>query len=142
MTASGPHPFDPINPAEIVLATKLVEAAFPGVKLRYKKIDIQEPIKSEVIPYIEAERLGKPLPPKPTRLLQVLFHRLDTGAFLKALLNAGTRSIVFAKELPKDVQVCFRRYTSPCRLSLAADWSPRPRPLWTPTSWRRSSDCA
>ncbi|RAH50506.1 copper amine oxidase [Aspergillus brunneoviolaceus CBS 621.78] len=104
MTASGPHPFDPINPAEIVLATKLVEAAFPGVKLRYKKIDIQEPIKSEVVPYIEAERLGKPLPPKPTRLLQVLFHRLDTGAFLKALLNAGTRSIVFAKELPKDVQ--------------------------------------
>ncbi|OJJ94777.1 hypothetical protein ASPACDRAFT_82411 [Aspergillus aculeatus ATCC 16872] len=104
MAASGPHPFDPINPAEIVLATKLVEAAFPGVKLRYKKIDIQEPIKSEVVPYIEAERLGKPLPPKPTRLLQVLFHRLDTGAFLKALLNAGTRSIVFAKELPKDVQ--------------------------------------
>ncbi|PYI27693.1 copper amine oxidase [Aspergillus indologenus CBS 114.80] len=104
MAASGPHPFDPISPAEIVLATKLVEAAFPGVKLRYKKIDIQEPIKSEVVPYIEAERLGQPLPPKPTRLLQVLFHRLDTGAFLKALLNAGTRSIVFAKELPKDVQ--------------------------------------
>lgn len=103
--AAMPHPFDPITPAEIVLATKILEAAFPGVPLRYKKIDIQEPIKSDVVPYIEAERLGKPLPPKPARLLQVLFHRKDTGAFFKALLNAGTRSILSAKELPKHIQV-------------------------------------
>ncbi|PYI03104.1 copper amine oxidase [Aspergillus sclerotiicarbonarius CBS 121057] len=102
--AATPHPFDPITPAEIVLATKILEAAFPGIPLRYKKIDIQEPIKSDVVPYIEAERLGKPLPPKPARLLQVLFHRKDTGAFHKALLNAGTRSILSAKELPKHIQ--------------------------------------
>ncbi|KAL4876380.1 copper amine oxidase [Aspergillus karnatakaensis] len=98
------HPFDPITPGEITLATKVLQAAFPGVKLRYKKIDIQEPIKAEVVPYIEAERLGKPLPTKPTRLLQVLFHRLDTGAFHKALLNAATKTIIDIKELPKEVQ--------------------------------------
>lgn len=100
------HPFDPITPGEISLATKILHGAFPGVSLRYKKIDMQEPIKAEVIPYIEAERLGKPLPRKPTRLLQVLFHRLDTGAFFKALLNADAKSIVYAKELPKEIQVC------------------------------------
>ncbi|KKK16254.1 copper amine oxidase [Aspergillus ochraceoroseus] len=98
------HPFDPITPGEITLATKILQAAFPGVTLRYKKIDIQEPIKAEVVPYIDAERLGKPLPTKPSRLLQVLFHRLDTGAFFKALLNAGARTVVYAKELPKHVQ--------------------------------------
>lgn len=111
---SGLHPFDPITPGEIQLAVKILEAAFPGVNLRYKRIDVQEPIKKDVIPYIEAERLGKPLPPKPARLLLVLFHRLDTGAFFKGLLNAGTRSIVYAKELPKEIQVGLQNcYTKP-----------------------------
>lgn len=104
-TAVDLHPFDPLTPSEIQLAVKILEAAFPGVPLRYKRIDVQEPLKKEVIPYIEAERLGKPLPTRPTRLLQSLFHRLDTGAFYKALLNADTKSIIFAKELPKHVQV-------------------------------------
>ncbi|KAF9895358.1 hypothetical protein FE257_000262 [Aspergillus nanangensis] len=101
---TAPHPFDPITPGEIQLATKILAAQFPNVQLRYKKIDVQEPIKSEVVPFIEAERLGKPLPARPTRLLQVLFHRMDSGAFHKALLNAGTRSVIYAKELPKHIQ--------------------------------------
>ncbi|KAL2822708.1 copper amine oxidase [Aspergillus cavernicola] len=101
---SALHPFDPVSPGEITLATKILEAAFPNTALRYKKIDIQEPIKAEVIPYIEAERLGNPLPPKPTRVLQVLFHRIDTGAFFKALLNADKKSVIYATELPKEIQ--------------------------------------
>lgn len=104
---SGLHPFDPITPGEIQLATKLLQAALPGVDLRYKRIDLQEPIKKDVVPYIEAERLGKPLPPKPARLLVALFHRLDTGAFCKALLNASTRAVVSLNEMPKDIQVCY-----------------------------------
>ncbi|KAL4924796.1 copper amine oxidase [Aspergillus undulatus] len=98
------HPFDPVTPGEINLTTKILQASFPDVTLRYKKIDMQEPIKAEVVPYIEAERLGKPLPRKPARLLQALFHRMDTGAFFKALLNADTKSIVYAKELPRGIQ--------------------------------------
>jgi len=120
---SGLHPFDPITPGEIQLATKLLQAALPGVDLRYKRIDIQEPIKKDVVPYIEAERLGKPLPPKPARFLIALFHRLDTGAFCKALLNASTRAVVSLNEMPKDIQVSwiyFMGYmdanvTAPCR---------------------------
>lgn len=106
---SGLHPFDPITPGEIQLATKLLQTALPGVDLRYKRIDLQEPIKKDVIPYIEAERLGKPLPPKPARLLVALFHRLDTGAFCKALLNASTRAVVSLNEMPKDIQVHYSR---------------------------------
>ena len=105
VTNYGPHPFDPITPEEIKLAVRILEATFPGVSLRYKRIDINEPIKKDVIAYIEAERLRRPLPPPPARLLYVLFHRLDTGAFYKALLNADKRSIVYAKELPKEIQV-------------------------------------
>jgi primary-amine oxidase len=105
VTNHRPHPFDPITPEEIKLAVRILEAGFPGVSLRYKRIDVNEPIKNDVIAYIEAERLRQPLPTPPARLLYVLFHRLDTNAFYKAILNADKRSIVYAKELPKEVQV-------------------------------------
>lgn len=100
-----PHPFDPISPEEIKLAVRILETTFPGVPLRYKRIDINEPVKKDVLPYIEAERLRRPLPSRPARLIYTLFHRLDTGAFYKALLNADKRTIVYAKELPREVQV-------------------------------------
>lgn len=105
MVTRTPHPFDPISPEEIKLAVRILEATFPGVPIRYKRIDINEPIKKDVLPYIEAERLRRPLPPPPARLIYTLFHRLDTGAFYKVVLNANTRAVVCAKELPREVQV-------------------------------------
>ncbi|OQD64631.1 hypothetical protein PENPOL_c007G05499 [Penicillium polonicum] len=101
---SYPHPFDPITAAEIQLVVQILQKNFPNVPLRYKRVDIQEPIKKEVIPYIEAERLSKPLPEKPSRLLYALFHRLDDGSFYKALFNADKKTIIYAKQLPKHVQ--------------------------------------
>ena len=112
------HPFDPITPEEIKLAVRILEATFPGVPLRYKRIDVNEPIKKDVLPYIEAERLRRPLPKPPARLLYVLFHRLDSGAFYKAILNADTRAIVYAKELAREVQVGMPSKTLPCTLYL------------------------
>jgi primary-amine oxidase len=75
------------------------------VPLRYKRIDLQEPLKKDVIAYLEAVRLGKPLPRKPPRLLFSYFHRLDSGVFHKALLNADSQSVIYMKELPAHVQV-------------------------------------
>ncbi|PGH35806.1 primary-amine oxidase [[Emmonsia] crescens] len=98
------HPFDPIRPDEVSLAAEILQASFPGVSLRFKVIDAQEPIKKDVVPYLEAERLGTPLPAKPARIIQSLFHRLDTKAFLKALINLDTQAVVAVKELPKGVQ--------------------------------------
>lgn len=114
-----PHPFDPISSEEIKLAVRILEATFPGVPLRYKRIDVNEPIKKDVLPYIEAERLRRPLPSPPARLIYALFHRLDTGAFYKAVLNAHKRTIVYAKELPREVQVhiAMSNYTLTMRLS-------------------------
>lgn len=114
------HPFDPITPGEIQLAVKTLQSAFGS--LRYKRVDLQEPAKQDVAPYLEAERLDKPLPQKPPRLLQALFHRLDNGAFYKALLNADVRSIVYAKELPKEVQVSTNQRVLDCSNFVRARW--------------------
>ncbi|KAE8360380.1 copper amine oxidase [Aspergillus caelatus] len=99
------HPFDPITADEIRLVVRILEKSFSGVKLRYKRNDIQEPMKKEVIPYIEAERLGQPLPPKPSRLAYAIFHRLDNRAFYKALFDLTSKAVIYAKELPKHVQM-------------------------------------
>ncbi|KAI1989377.1 cytochrome c oxidase subunit 1 [Ophidiomyces ophidiicola] len=98
------HPFDPLTPDEIRLAVRVLEASFPGVPLRHKVIEVQEPIKRDTVPYLEAERLGHLLPAKPARILTALFHRMDTKVFLKALINADKKSLLQCKELPNGVQ--------------------------------------
>lgn len=69
-----PHPFDPISAYEIQTAVELLKAYLPDVKLRFKLVDINEPVKKDVIPYIEAERLCEKLPTPPPRIVQALFH--------------------------------------------------------------------
>lgn len=102
---SSLHPFDPITPSEIEGAVKLLNKSFPGVKLRFKLVDINEPVKKDAIPYIEAERLGKPLPAPPARIIQSLFHRLDSGVFMKAFIDSSAGKILMIKELSKEIQV-------------------------------------
>jgi hypothetical protein len=91
------HPLNPTMGNEIKLAVNILEANFPEVPLRYKWIDVQELLKDEVVPLIEAERLGKALPQKSARLLYALFHRLDNGSLHKSLLNSDISSVVYAK---------------------------------------------
>ncbi|KAH6975115.1 amine oxidase [Ilyonectria sp. MPI-CAGE-AT-0026] len=98
------HPFDPLTPGEIKLAVSILENALPGAPLRYKRIDILEPIKKDAVPYLDAERQGSPLPKKPARLLFCYFHRKDTGGFFKAVVDVGAMKPVYIKELPKDIQ--------------------------------------
>lgn len=102
------HPFDPLQAGEITHTVQILNSALPDAKLRFKFIDIQEPTKQDVIPYIEAERTESTLPPKPARITYTLFHRLDTGAFLKALVNLDTSKVISIRELPRDVQVSRR----------------------------------
>ncbi|KAH7377854.1 copper amine oxidase [Pyrenochaeta sp. MPI-SDFR-AT-0127] len=99
------HPFDPVTPGEIKLASQIIQKALPGVPVRFKRIDLQEPIKKDVIPFLESERLGlRPLPTPPPRIIQALFDNEQSGALNKALVNTRSKSIVYIRELPKHIQ--------------------------------------
>ena len=74
-TSRALHPFDPITPNEIRRATATLRRHFPGVQLRFKVIDLQEPRKAEVLAFLEAERLKESSGPRPTRRIHALFHR-------------------------------------------------------------------
>lgn len=99
------HPFDPITPAEIQTAAQLIRSSQPHVSIRFRRIDIKDPVKRQAIPYIEATRLGESLPAPPPRLVEVLFDNNDNSVFCKALLNVTAQSVIYIKELPKHVQV-------------------------------------
>ncbi|PSN70859.1 hypothetical protein BS50DRAFT_659666 [Corynespora cassiicola Philippines] len=101
---SSVHPFDPITPGEIQSAARAIRLSLPSVSVRFRRIDIQDPIKQQVIPYIEAARLDLPLPTPPPRVVQVLFDNNDNGLFCKASVNVTAKSVIYIKEFPKHVQ--------------------------------------
>jgi primary-amine oxidase len=98
-----PHPLDPVTPAELRRAVKILQDYFHGARPRFKFIDIYECPKSDVIPYLECERLGKPLPPPPNRRARIYFHKNIKGVFQKAIVNLTTGDVELLEDLP-DIQ--------------------------------------
>lgn len=58
MTVTLAHPLDPISASEIQCASKLIAKKYASSKFRFQQIELQEPRKSELSPFIEAHRLG------------------------------------------------------------------------------------
>ena len=59
----GSHPFSPLTTSEITASAELVKGLYPNqTRLQFKAITLEEPEKAQVIPYLEAEHSGKPLP--------------------------------------------------------------------------------
>ncbi len=61
--AVASHPLAPLSASEIANAASIVKASWPAhTDLHFKVITLQEPPKAEVLPYLEAEHAGNPLP--------------------------------------------------------------------------------
>lgn len=57
------HPFSPLTAAEITRSSDLVKSLYPQkIDLQFKVVTLEEPEKCFVVPYLDAEQLGKPLP--------------------------------------------------------------------------------
>jgi primary-amine oxidase len=100
-----PHPFDPITAWEVKAASAIVKQGLPDVSIRFRRIDLDEPIKALTIPYIEAERLGQTLPAPPPRVAQVLFDDEARGVLCKGKIDLRKQTILSIKELPPGTQV-------------------------------------
>ena len=58
-----PHPLAPLTADEINIAATLVHRLWPsGIELQYKTVTLQEPLKAEVLLFLEAEHGRGPLP--------------------------------------------------------------------------------
>jgi Cu2+-containing amine oxidase len=66
--ATVSHPLCPLTAAEIATTADLVRSVWPAqVDLRFKVITLEEPPKQQMVPYLEAEHKGAPLPAIPRK---------------------------------------------------------------------------
>jgi primary-amine oxidase len=57
------HPLAPLSAAELQTAASIIKASWPAhTDLHFKVVTLEEPPKSEVLKYLEAEHGNKPLP--------------------------------------------------------------------------------
>jgi len=57
------HPLSPLTASEIKNSAELIRGQWPSnIDLRFKVITLQEPAKKSMVPYLDAEHSGNPLP--------------------------------------------------------------------------------
>jgi len=57
------HPLAPVTADEITHASQLIRQLWPSnTNLQFKVVTLEEPPKAQVLPYLEAEHTGAPLP--------------------------------------------------------------------------------
>ncbi|OJJ49956.1 hypothetical protein ASPZODRAFT_1074802 [Penicilliopsis zonata CBS 506.65] len=118
MLSAHPHPFDPLSPAEISLAVRHLKDAFPNDNLSFRVVTLLEPAKAQMIPFLEAERSGKPSTPTPSRSALIQFYRgkptdfrevwieLESGKITKEKILSGKHSYVDSTEMQAAEKAC------------------------------------
>ena len=92
-TGSLAHPLAPLDAQEIKQAASFVRAQWPAdTDLHFKSITLQEPAKTEVIPYLEAQIAGQGLP-KIERRVTVTYYIRKTNKFHEAVVNLSTETL-------------------------------------------------
>ncbi len=76
MISSLPHPLDPLSVAEFEKARQsIISASGNDVIIKFRAIYREEPLKEELVPFLEAEHSGGITPhvPRPARLAMVQY---------------------------------------------------------------------
>lgn len=67
-TQAAVHPLAPLSGDEIKAASAIIQSAWPhGTNLHFKAVTLEEPPKAQVVPYLDAEHSGAPLPSIPRK---------------------------------------------------------------------------
>ena len=98
------HPLDPLTSNEISAASAVIRASYPpGSPLHFKAVSLEEPPKSLLVPYLEAEHGGRPRP-FISRIAYVLYVTLNTSKTWEALVDLSTRKLIGNVQIPHDCQ--------------------------------------
>jgi primary-amine oxidase len=100
-----PHPLSPLSIAEAELARDLIKAHHRGTLLHFRLIELQEPPKAQLVPFLELEHAGKltATTERPDRLAQVHYNHVEPGTepsggsgkavYVEALVNLETKAL-------------------------------------------------
>ncbi|KAI5467656.1 copper amine oxidase [Mariannaea sp. PMI_226] len=96
------HPFDPLGPAEISQAAEIVRNAFTNKDPVFRFITLKEPLKKQMIPFLEQEHRKQPgmLPPPRCARVQVIVREdSGLGQLHELVVNLDDRVVVSKKHL-------------------------------------------
>ncbi|ORX95352.1 copper amine oxidase [Clohesyomyces aquaticus] len=89
------HPLAPLSASEITLASSIIKASWPAhTDIHFKVITLQEPAKSDVLPYLEAEHGGKPLPAIGRKAF-VNYYIRNTSKFHEAIVDVSSGRVLY-----------------------------------------------
>lgn len=87
------HPLGPLTAAEITHSSDLIRAQWPeGTKFQFKIVTLLEPLKDELVPYLDAEKAGQS--PKPIeRKSQIVYYLRNTDKLHEAVVNLTSSKV-------------------------------------------------
>ncbi|ANB11905.1 putative peroxisomal copper amine oxidase [Sugiyamaella lignohabitans] len=94
------HPLDQLTADEINRAVKLIKSRYSGKLLHFKNVETEEPPKALLVPYLEAEKAGRPIAPPP-RIAYNIYYVLDDKKAEEAWIDLGTNTIIKTAVIPK-----------------------------------------
>ena len=94
------HPLSPLTPSEIARAADFTRNLYPSsIKLQFKAVTLEEPEKSRLVPYLDAEHGGRRLP-SIDRKAFVSYYIRNTVSPLDAMVYSSVISnMALAKRL-------------------------------------------
>lgn len=95
---SSKHPLDPLTAAEILQVSSLLKAKSPDKSLHFKCINITEPPKPSLRPFLRAEREGTAAASLARKASALYYHRGTSDLFL-AEVNLTSNSITKVEKL-------------------------------------------
>lgn len=96
-----PHPLEQLTPNELKSVVKVIKDHHKGQMIHFKQVAFEEPPKSVLAPWLEAERAGNKLPDLP-RIAYAIYYVLNEGHGEEMWVDVNTLKITKFNSLPKD----------------------------------------
>ncbi|ORY81288.1 primary amine oxidase [Leucosporidium creatinivorum] len=100
--ASTLHPLAALTPDELTTISRVVKSYNASKTCLFRRCLLVEPPKALVVPYLQAELSGAPLPPVPTRRGQALFYFEGEQDFMEALVDITRGTLLGQRILPGE----------------------------------------
>jgi len=105
------HPLTTLTIEETNIARDVVLSCHPDTAIGFRMISLQEPAKSELIPFLELEHDGNLSinTPRPRRLAKINYDVIDkskASKYMEAIVDVETKERVSCELISVDVHAC------------------------------------